>query len=82
MCDWYDGLNSVYCGNYDTEYFKANEMCCSCGGGSPTPVRFTMECRDQARGAVDNGGDGCEWYVGSNTQYCSTGTFDDDDFTA
>jgi len=41
-----------------------------------------MQCRDQARGAVDNGGDGCEWYVGSNTQYCSTGTFDDDDFTA
>ena len=81
QCDWYEGFNSVYCGNYDTETFRANEMCCSCGGGSTTPVRFTMECQDQAFGAVDNGGDGCEWYVGSNTEYCA-GTFDDSDFTA
>ena len=31
-CDWYDN-NSGSCGYYDTADFKANEMCCSCGGG-------------------------------------------------
>ena len=44
-CDWYDrGTNYMTCGTYDTLDFKANEMCCACGGGSPVPVTYVMTC--------------------------------------
>ena len=31
-CDWY--ISGSGCGNYDTDEFKAEEMCCGCGGGA------------------------------------------------
>ena len=31
-CYWYDDFPGG-CGSYDHEFFTANEMCCSCGGG-------------------------------------------------
>ena len=31
-CDWYDIYGS--CGFFDDDDFIANEMCCSCGGGT------------------------------------------------
>jgi hypothetical protein len=38
--DWYDS-NQGGCGDYDSESFASNDMCCTCGGGSasasPTP---------------------------------------------
>ena len=33
-CDYYyDEKQATFCGAFDTETFKANEMCCGCGGG-------------------------------------------------
>ena len=32
-CEWYDSYPST-CGQYDTYEFDANNMCCSCGGGT------------------------------------------------
>ena len=39
------------------------------------------QCQDSNNGAVDSGGDGCGYYE-SYPDACSTGTYDDDDFTA
>jgi hypothetical protein len=35
-CDWYTkhDLNGNHCGHHDDRDFKANAMCCRCGGGS------------------------------------------------
>ena len=34
-CEWYDSkINQTFCGRFDTEGFRAREMCCACGGGS------------------------------------------------
>ena len=30
-CEWYDNFGE--CGNYDTDDFIANTICCTCGGG-------------------------------------------------
>lgn len=35
-CSWY-AWNSDQCGNFDTEYFSANSLCCACGGGTISP---------------------------------------------
>ena len=33
-CSWYNSeKKATMCGSFDTETFKANEMCCGCGGG-------------------------------------------------
>ena len=68
-CGWYDSFPST-CGDYDTDEFFANEMCCSCGGGV---------CQDTDGLSADTGGDSCEWYVG-NEFFC--GWYDTDDFHA
>ena len=82
-CIWYSqGTNYMTCGVYDTEDFKANEMCCACGGGSEVPVVYSMECGEQNFGATDNGGDGCDWYFRSQSNRDRCGNYDDDDFTA
>jgi len=78
-CDWYNGANSSWCGNYDTAYFKANEMCCGCGGGSQEPVEFVMGCVETTNGATDIAGDSCEWYA-ENSSYC--GAYDTPEFSA
>ena len=44
-CEWYAlGTNYQRCGNYDTEDFKARQMCCACGGGDDFAVPYVMEC--------------------------------------
>ena len=71
-CDWYE-RNPGYCGNYDTESFKAQEMCCTCGGGSGG------SCYDTNNGLGDTAGDKCEWY---NANPLSCGNYDTDEFVA
>lgn len=71
-CDWYE-RNPGWCGNYDTETFKANEMCCSCSGGS------SGTCYDTNNGAGDVTGDKCDWY---NSFPESCGSYDTEDFKA
>ena len=81
-CAWYaEGTNYFSCGAYDDDDFRANEMCCACSGGSPTPLNTAIQCVDQNRGAKDNGGDGCDWY-GQMTNSLSCGGYDDADFDA
>jgi hypothetical protein len=81
-CDWYGlGTNASTCGDYNTSDFNANDMCCACGGGSSTPVRFSMECQSTNFEATDNGNDGCDWYERRNrSERC--GDYDDADFDA
>ena len=71
-CDWYE-RNPGYCGSYDTELFSANEMCCTCSGGS------SGSCYDTNEGAGDITGDMCDWY---NAYPDSCGNYDTEDFTA
>jgi len=41
-CEWYDDY-PLGCGNYDVSGgFRANAMCCSCGGGAQTEERCTI----------------------------------------
>ena len=54
-CWWYDS-NPNSCGQYDTETFKAHNMCCSCGGGTTGTT-----CHD-TNTVPDSGGDECSWY--------------------
>ena len=67
-CDWYAAYPDS-CGNYDTESFKAKEMCCECEGG----------CLDKSRGATDSAGDGCGWY---KDRQSSCGNYDTESFKA
>ena len=71
-CDWYE-RNPGYCGSYDTESFKAQEMCCTCGGGS------SGSCYDTNEGHGDTAGDKCEWY---NANPRSCGNYDTAEFIA
>ena len=71
-CDWYE-RNPGYCGSYDTETFKANDMCCSCSGGS------SGSCYDTNEGAGDVTGDMCDWY---NAYPSSCGNYDTEEFVA
>jgi len=36
-CEWYNdpsrNVDGTGCGKYDTDDFKADEVCCGCGGG-------------------------------------------------
>ena len=44
-CSWYDSkINSTFCGRFDTENFRANEMCCVCGGGF-TPASLSLAAK-------------------------------------
>ena len=45
------------CGDYDTDEFNANEMCCMC---QVEVEPYTGACDES--GQVDSYGDGCEWY--------------------
>ena len=54
------------CGKYDTDKFKAQAMCCSCGGG----------CFDKHGSAKDKAGHGCEYYA-ALPYLC--GNYDQDD---
>lgn len=72
-CDWYVGWEYT-CGDYDTDYFKANEHCCSCGAGAQG------YCTWDSKDFGDIGGDGCDWYEGENKSWC--GVWDDEDFEA
>jgi hypothetical protein len=72
-CDWYDS-NPGSCGVFDTDYFSAEDMCCSCGGGYRQG-----QCYDTNYGAGDATDDGC-WYYDENPTVC--GWFDDWDFDA
>ena len=69
-CEWYIG-NESSCGNWDTNYFSANDMCCACAGG------ISAACASTSGPFKDTGGDGCDWYE-NNSEYC--GWFDDADF--
>ena len=71
-CDWYE-RNPGWCGNYDTPTFKANEMCCTCQGGS------SGSCYDTNNGHGDSAGDMCDWY---NSYPNSCGNFDTESFKA
>ena len=81
-CEWYgQGTNRLSCGAYDTVDFKAGEMCCACGGGSPEPVIYDVSCENQDFEARDNGNDGCNWY-GRRNRNDKCGDYDDADFSA
>jgi hypothetical protein len=41
-CAFYTGRNSE-CGLYDNDAFKANNMCCACGGGLRTQPAFNTQ---------------------------------------
>lgn len=69
--DYTTSGHTDWCGHYDDRDFRANEMCCACGGGS------TGQCRNTDRGKTDQDGDSCEDYVG-NERWC--GKYDDADF--
>ena len=43
-----------YCGYFDTEDYIANEMCCTCGGGSGTYTDSGSTCEDTNYGATDS----------------------------
>ena len=49
-CEAY--VATARCGKYDTDDFKAQATCCSCGGG----------CFDKPGTATDIFGNGCEYY--------------------
>jgi len=73
-CAWYKE-NPGYCGVYDTDDFKANELCCDCEGGLP----FEADCEELNFGFGDVGGDKCDWYA-NNPEQC--GWWDTDYFDA
>ena len=75
QCDWYE-RNPGSCGAYDTADFKANQMCCTCGGGS---TAAQPACTDTNNGFGDSGGDKCDWYV---EREGSCGAYDTVDFIA
>jgi hypothetical protein len=74
-CDWY-AENPGYCGMFDTDYFDSKNDCCACkapsalnlvetcyGSACPDHMDYSQgSCNDNAQGAVDIGGDGCDWY--------------------
>ena len=76
-CAWYaEPGNAAYCGLFDTYDFDAKNDCCICkttnylnleqtcyGSDCPQEMDFTHgTCSDNAQGAVDIGGDSCDWY--------------------
>ena len=75
-CDWYDRYPDT-CGDYDTEWFSADAMCCACQGGYQVEVEAV--CEDTNYGLGDITGDQCEWYE-RNPGFC--GDYDTTDFIA
>lgn len=55
-CGWYN-FDPMSCGDYDTDEFNANEMCCMC----QVEVEPYEGVCDES-GQVDSYGDGCDWY--------------------
>ena len=56
-------MNPDYnCGRYDDTDFKADEMCCACGGGSDHEDGEIILCKDTDNGAVNSDGNGCTFY--------------------
>ena len=51
-CSYYDEYPDT-CGSYDTEHFKANEMCCSCDGGDK------LHCENSDDESTDVDGKNC-----------------------
>ena len=39
----YDDHSPVNCGSYDDDDFKANDMCCACGGGGRARAQYSAE---------------------------------------
>jgi len=80
-CAWYTehDRNGNHCGKHDDGDFKANTMCCRCGGGNG-PEATT--CRDTDNGAKDSDGDGCGWYTHNDQNQRHCGRHDDGDFKA
>ena len=78
-CSWYHSHASS-CGNFDSDVFTASSQCCACGGGAQAPPEPTVAaCEHTSNGALDRGGDDCDWY---DDRFGSCGSYDDDDFTA
>lgn len=70
-----------YCGAFDTPWFKANDMCCTCQGQTEAALNLSAVagCLDSDWNVGDSWGDGCDWYAG-NPEWC--GSYDWADFTA
>jgi hypothetical protein len=58
-CTWYDYYPDT-CGMGDHQDFMADEMCCSCGGGS---TGDEIICEDSNGDSTDVDGYGCDWYT-------------------
>jgi len=88
-CKWYTEFDwdKTECGKHDTAEFKANNMCCHCGGGTgeqptPAPTPDPNVCKNTDGGATDNDDDNCKWYTDNDEHGEHCGKHDDDDFDA
>ena len=89
-CDDY-AANTHWCGSYNNDAFKSDEMCCACDGGEwvipgedgdEQPDEEELMCFDtnfDSAGNVltDNWADGCEQY-NAHPGWC--GNYNNDDF--
>lgn len=71
-CSWYDNYPET-CGQFNTDDFDSNEMCCACQGG------YQMVCEDTSLGFTDDAGNSCSYYE-DQPVWC--GVYDDDNFRA
>lgn len=88
-CTWYteNDPDKHSCGEYDDSDFKAEKMCCHCGGGTgeqptPAPTPDPNVCRDTEGDAEDSDGDDCAWYTDNDEHGEHCGHHDDSDFDA
>merc|ERR1712110_1227044 len=75
------------CGGYDTDEFKALEMCCACNGGSGRTNDgkngdSNNTCVDTAGDLVDKYDDGCKWYNNPYVDKNECGRWDFGEFKA
>ena len=78
--EWGDGCdeyaqNLHWCGQYNTDAFQSDEMCCACGGGDHEV--WTCFDDDNNGEITDNWGDNCEAYT-NNPHWCHQ--YDSEDF--
>ena len=76
-CEWYDRYPSG-CGQYNTDSFFSENMCCACGGGLDRESEEAV-CSDTNNGIGDLTGDKCDWYTENPT---ACGMWDTEEFIA
>lgn len=71
-CVFYNDYPAT-CGDANTEFFVAEDVCCACGGGTTGGGM----CENTDEDVTDPDGFGCEWY---NQKPADCGKYDDSDF--